>query len=369
MCEGSTPDPALVLKNAKRAPKEADYKSAKSVAVSNTWTCPSCTFVNPPGANKCNACRHPAPDPAPVLKNAESVAVSNGWDCPSCTFVNPPGANKCNACRRPAPDSALVSEDAKRAQVAADYNLANLINETQFTQEWKDVRSRAGVGGGPSSAQEESDYKLARSLKLLELFSAAEYEDKSDISTGVCPRCGTECQLMPSLCFYCLTFGKMMLINLCSLVAASKVLGLPVLVLFSKVLHYIDSHPNDKNLQLLRSELMNGEQVGHRIFSVISQIFRVGVNIFIETGSKEKPKYTSLSKINRNAYPLNVNIVYTNLSGKPFRCLAEVQRSTGSTPGTLGHWVGKTSTIHETPVFTKAEKDTITLLRIGLSLQ
>ncbi|CAE7896806.1 unnamed protein product [Symbiodinium microadriaticum] len=54
------------------------------------WSCPACTFENPPSADCCEVC--------------ESARPGSGWTCAFCTLLNPNGRASCEACgqaRRP----------------------------------------------------------------------------------------------------------------------------------------------------------------------------------------------------------------------------------------------------------------------------
>jgi membrane protease subunit (stomatin/prohibitin family) len=60
----------------------------------NTWSCPTCTYLNPEAATACTICKTSRPT-APVTE------TSTSWTCESCTFNNHQDAANCSMCVTP----------------------------------------------------------------------------------------------------------------------------------------------------------------------------------------------------------------------------------------------------------------------------
>ena len=136
-------------------------------AVSNTWTCSTCTFINNSTATSCEMCG--AASPAAQEKTSHSghdgvhqvgavsnidlastAAPSNTWTCSTCTFVNQSTATSCEMC-------GAASRAVNNQQVPPSTNPAYGQCHNQEPPVWSPRSKRGGYNSGFCSDSSSDD--------------------------------------------------------------------------------------------------------------------------------------------------------------------------------------------------------------------
>ena len=95
--------------------------------VDRPWSCPMCTFENPPTAEKCGMCDNARPAPAPDSSvTGRDRGGAAPWACAVCTLVNPAADAKCSACGadRPADTGSSMPTEAPLPALSSEADAA-----------------------------------------------------------------------------------------------------------------------------------------------------------------------------------------------------------------------------------------------------